>query len=167
MELKPNTGKTEAFLRAEFDRYAKIPAEHKKIITDEHGLFEYAYGKTMQIDRYLVENDESLALEDASSMFSFFSLSADKAHEREEHVEAKLKAMQAQYDKSAKRVADGKAEIITKEEYQKLQAMLFRYRRIRRCCESMAESMRLRLEAARSKNANSRTGLSGSYITNQ
>jgi len=167
VELKPNTGNTEAFLKAEYDRYAKLPDAHRKIITDEHGLFEYAYGKTMQIDRYLVENDENLALEDASSMFSFFSLSADKAHEREEHVDAKLKAMQAQYNKSAKRVTDGKAEIIAKEEYQKLQMMLFRFRRIRRCCESMAESMRLRLESARSKNANSRTGLAGSYRTNQ
>lgn len=131
--------------------------------------FEYDIKRVEDVTRYVLDADIETALSDSVPMYCFFSYCENAMKAKEEGAEERLKKISINFNKEsdAKTITERKGEAKNSEEYRKMFDLLVYYRRIRRNCESLKEAMKMRLEVARTKSANSRLPLETPWLTKQ
>lgn len=153
-----------------------IAGRKKKVFSDVlyrrlHSAFsgiEYAPGEMEDFHDHLLDTDKALSLEDATPLFAFFGLQANKARRKEKYYEEMLKTLERSSVKnSVEKVSIQKGGARTTDTYKKTQQVYLDYKKIREDCEVLKDAMSKRLEMARTKSVDERVESTGSYLTNQ
>lgn len=127
--------------------------------------FEFEYSEATDVAKHIIDADIEQSLEDSIPMFSWFSMCANKAGERESYFEDKLKTLQMTAVKKKEAVTQQKGGARETTLYLRTHDAWRRYGMIRRNCKALAEAMKMRFDKARTKNVNARVGLTNPWDT--
>jgi hypothetical protein len=160
-ELKPNVGEVRSPFEAMQGRSSQtFTVELKQKMIDLFSDIEYEFGRSENFASHILSDNYEDALVDSVPLFSFFSLYRNKAREKEEFYEESLKTLLLRAGKEADqtkmKAGSVKADVRSGALYIKTQKTFLKFKRIARDCEYLAEAMKLRLEAARTRAASNR-----------
>lgn len=133
-----------------------------------YNLFSHIEHNLNEVDdfaKHILETDIDTALEDSVGLFGFFGLQANAAESKEKYFFETLKTLEAAGVKNQKeKVISQKGEVRSSKTYRDTQKAYLKFRKIRKDCEHLTDTMGKRLDAARSRSVNRRTEQSSQYL---
>lgn len=137
-----------------------LPPLVRDYLFDTLSSFQYELGKYGDLRDSILGIDEA-NLSDCPSWHAFFGLCAAKARQREKQVIEKLKELEAGSvtSGSKKTVTQQKGEARLTQNYKGFQTILLHVSRIRKDCEVMKDTVKMKLDSTRTQSADARVAM--------
>jgi hypothetical protein len=157
-EIRPKGTGIQNIIDSRSEEKIELHSSLKENLERVLSAFKYTDTEIENVIPYVLDSNPEIALSTAIPMYAFFGLYENNARVKEEFYDDYKKTLELSSIKDSKQTASAqKGGVRTTDIFKKTVMLKLQWKKIRLDCEVLKEAMKLRVQAAQTMSANTRT----------